>query len=329
MKITYFFRHPAIGFSIHHVFKPIIDEMKQKNSVSIYEMPQKGSMPWDVIRNTRFTYKRRNRESINHVTGHIHDVLLALPGVKTILTIHDLVFLDNVSNPIKYFYKWLFWLYLPVKIADKVVCISNKTKENVLKHIQTDQLTVIYNPIDPIFEYIPKKFNRDKPVILHIGTGWNKNLKRTTEALRGINCHLRIIGKLKPEQIQLLKQTKTDYSNAFNLTDEEIRKEYIKSDLVNFPSVYEGFGMPIIEGQKTGRVVITSKIEPLIEVSGNAVIFVDPLSVDSLHSAYLQIINNSTQREKLIANGLKNTERFITSKITQQYMDLYQQLAVK
>jgi glycosyltransferase involved in cell wall biosynthesis len=329
MKITYFHRHTALGFSIQHVFSNIITGIENANSHNILknvEMPLRGSMPWDVVVNVFFTFKNRNKTGVNHISGHIHDVVLGLIGCKTVITIHDLVFIDNVKNPIKRFYKWVFWLYLPVKFADKITCISQKTKENILQHIKTDKLVVIHNPIDPAYQFSPKIFNVEKPVILHIGTGWNKNLRRTIEALKDIPCHLRIIGKLSEEIVSVLTEYKIEYSNAFQLSDEEIRQEYKNCDIVNFPSEYEGFGMPVIEGQKTGRVVLTSHIEPIIEIAGDAVHFVNPKEVESIRDGYLKIISDAEYRNGLILKGLVNTKRFELSHIVEQYMKVYEEL---
>lgn len=325
--ITFFHRNHKCGYSIYKVFKTIEKELQiQGQNIEEYFMPSPNSMPWDIIKNCIFTFKHRNKKGINHISGHIHDVILGLLGCNTVLTIHDLVFLDNVNNPIKRFYKWLFWLYLPVKFADIVTCISNETKRNVLSYIKTDKIRVIYNPIDPAFEYLPKEFNEECPVILHIGTFWNKNLERTIMALEGIKCHLRIIGKIDERTVSLLKERKISYSNAYNLTDEEIVQEYVNCDIVNFPSIYEGFGMPVIEGQKTGRVVITSCIQPIIEIAGEGVYFVDPYKIESIRKAYMDIINNKELRENLIEKGLKNTNRFNVKKIAQQYIEVYNKL---
>ena len=326
MRVNYFFRHPNVGHSIHRVFRTIIGEVEKNATISSFEVPSTGSMPHDVIRNISYTYGKRNKNAIHHVTGHIHDVLLGLVGVKTILTVHDLVFLDNVKNPIKRAYKWFFWLYLPIKIADVVVCISNQTKENILSKIKTDKLKVIHNPIDPIFSYSPKIFNTQKPIILHIGTGWNKNLKRTIIALENIPCHLRIIGELKPSQLTLLRKYKIEFSNSQNLSDDDIKKEYIDCDIVNFPSLYEGFGMPVIEGQKTGRIVITSKIEPIMEVSGEAAILVNPTNINSIREGFLSIIANASYRDEIIKKGIQNSERFSIQNIASQYLKLYRNL---
>ena len=328
MRITYFNRSLKTGYSIQRVFGTIISEIGKYAEVNIYNVPSKHALPWDIIRNNIYAYRHKNMIGINHITGHIHEVVIGLLGAKNILTIHDLVFLDNVKNPLKRFYKWLFWLYLPLKIADKVVCISTKTKHNILSRIATNKLVVIPNPIDPAFTYSPKPFNSTKPVILHIGTGWNKNLPRVIQALATIDCHLRIIGKITAEISDLLQQYDLDYSQAQNLTDQEIIQEYKNCDIVSFPSEYEGFGMPVIEGQQTGRVVLTSHIEPLIEVSGNAVVFVDPKSVPSIQNGFQEIINNCELRTSLIEKGLKNVERFAPAKIAASYLELYKEINI-
>ena len=140
MTITYFHRHNDIGFSIQRVFKTTIAKIQKSEEVEIFFMPSERSLPWDILVNSWFTFRNKNKIGINHITGHIHEVVLGLLGCKTVLTIHDLVFIDNVRNPIKRFYKWFFWLYLPVKLSNKVVCISSQTKQNILKYIKTNKV---------------------------------------------------------------------------------------------------------------------------------------------------------------------------------------------
>ncbi|TYP91078.1 glycosyltransferase involved in cell wall biosynthesis [Sphingobacterium allocomposti] len=326
MEIKYFFRHKSVGFSIQHVFGTLMTEMEKRATVDKTHMPSSRSMPWDVVRNSVYAYKHRNKKGINHISGHVHEILLGLIKQKTILTIHDLVFIDNVRNPVKRLYKWLFWLYLPIKIADKVTCISAHTKENVLRHIKTDKITVIHNPLNIRYQYAQKAFRLSKPVILHVGTGWNKNLKRTITALKDTPCHLRILGKIDEDMKTYLHKAKIEFSNVYNLSDEEVRQEYIDCDIVSFPSLYEGFGMPIIEGQATGRVVLTSRIKPLTEISGNAVQYVDPTDVNSIRMGFEKIIKDEAYREGLIRMGLKNIERFRVKEIAKQYLEIYKEV---
>ena len=253
----------------------------------------------------------------------MHELVFSLVGCKSILTIHDLVFLHNAKNPIKRFYKWLFWLYFPIKLSNKVICISSETKKNILKSIKTDKLMVIPNPVDPMITYKPKLFNSARPIILHIGTGWNKNLVKVVESLNGISCHLRIVGVLSEIQKKILKCTNIEYSNAINLSDSEIYQEYINCDIVSFPSIYEGFGMPIIEGQATGRSVLTSKIEPLLEVSGNAAAYVNPNDLESIRNGFVKLIEDQEYRNKCIQMGLENVKRYNVKILAKRYLDVY------
>lgn len=326
MKIHYYYRHPSVGYSIARVFQSLISEIGKTEEISQYYMPSPNSWPWHVIQNCFFTFRHRNRRGIHHITGHEHEIILALIGCKVVLTIHDLVFLDNVKNPIKKFYKWLFWLYLPVKLADRVTCISEQTKKNILRHLRTNKLVVIHNPIDPAFKFSSKEFNPDKPVVLHIGTGWNKNLHRTVEALKNVPCHLRIIGNISNDIRVLLENHKVEYSVISGLTDEEVRQEYIHCDMVSFPSEYEGFGMPIIEGQATGRVVVTSRLSPMEDVAGDGAFFVDPFDVASIRSGYISLIKDETLRQDLIRKGLENVKKYRAENIARQYLEVYEEV---
>ena len=81
--------------------------------------------------------------------------------------------------------------------------------------------------------------------------------------------------------------------------------------------------MPIIEGQQTGRIVITSSIQPLKEISGGAVFFVNPFDEQSINSAYIEAIENDKLRNTIIQQGLENVKRFHLKNIVQQYLNIY------
>ena len=74
------------------------------------------------------------------------------------------------------------------------------------------------------------------------------------------------------------------YVYKCDLSNQEILDEYMNCDIVSFPSLYEGFGMPIIEGQAVGRVVFTSDLEPMKEIAGDAALLVDPYSIESIRN---------------------------------------------
>jgi glycosyltransferase involved in cell wall biosynthesis len=182
------------------------------------------------------------------------------------------------------------------------------------------------DPVTKGFTFKPKRFNENNPVILQIGTGSNKNLERVVQACEGLDVTLDIVGKLTNEQKTLLEEKAIRYSNSYNLSDYEIKQKYESCDIVVFASVYEGFGMPILEAQATGRPVITSNIKPFTEVAGQGACFVNPKEINEIRRSIEKVIQETDYRRTLIIEGVKNVERFRFSEIAKQYVSLYNRL---
>lgn len=324
-KLTYFSRNKKAGFSIQKIFNGIIFNTNNLDC-NYFEVPYYSASIKSVFKNIYFVFKNRNRSFVNHITGDIHYCILALIGCKTVLTVHDLVLLEKETNKLKKTVYFIFWYYLPIKLATKVVCISHKTKAEILKRINKLDIEVITNPVGGNFIENKKEFNSNEPRILHIGTGWNKNLSNVIKAVKGLSCHLRVIGNVNNSDLLLLKENKINYSCSVNLSDNEILEEYKKADIISFPSFYEGFGMPIIEGQAIGRVVLTSNISPMKEIGNDSVKLVNPESVESIKLGFLELINNKKYRESLISKGLNNVKKHSLEKVVRQYNNIYNQI---
>lgn len=325
MKVTYFY--PARSTSIKRVFQAFNRNVNDRDEL---DEPCEEVTPMGIFRNLLFTFRNRNRGGgINHVAGGIHYCCLALPAKNTILTIHDTVSLNYYKqNKIKYLFIYFFWYYLPLKHIKYITSISPKTKEELgmLFPWCKSKIVFIPNALSPGFIFSPATKFSEIPRILHIGTRENKNLKRVIKALDGLPCHLRIIGKINKEIKSLLLEHKVEYSNNFNLTDQEILLEYKKCDIVSFPSLYEGFGMPIIEGQAIGRPVITSNLSPMKEIAGGGACLVNPCSVESIKNGFLKIISDETYRKDIINCGLDNVRHYNKDSVSSQYISLYHKL---
>jgi glycosyltransferase involved in cell wall biosynthesis len=102
--------------------------------------------------------------------------------------------------------------------------------------------------------------------------------------------------------------------------------QYRMADIVCFASLYEGFGLPILEAQATGRPVVTSDRCSMPYVAGGAALLVNPESVDSIRSGIQSLIDNAQLREQLIVQGLENVKRFRISTMCEKYAELYQRV---
>lgn len=328
MRVTYFYRSLNCGFSIKKVLNTISDEVSKTREVKSYYIPAHRADVISVVKNIFYVFRHRDRKGINHVTGDVHYCIVGLIGCKSVLTIHDLSHVHFAKNPIKKAFMMWVWYKIPVLFATKVVCISEHTRNELMKITKRKDIDVIYNAIDPSFFNFLKPFNTHQPIILQIGTAWNKNISNLVNALETIKCHLVIVGFVEKELSLLLKEKNISYSEKINLTDSELIEEYKQCDIVSFCSLYEGFGMPIIEANAIGRCVITSSIAPMTEIANNAACLVNPNDINSITNGFKKIILDNDFRSTLVSNGFSNIKRFNVANVSKSYLQLYSKLEV-
>lgn len=293
--VWYFRKKRALGnFSIENSFRELLPHFE--GSEWEIEWREAGWFSEDILNRIRIALEARRLEAdIIHITGDINFAAFFLRRRKVVLTIHDNGFLETHRG----WKRWLLkkvWLDWPLKQCNRVVAVSNATKRNILEHTNypEDQIDVIHSVVPSHFKPRTALPNNPKPVLLHIGLAPNKNLKGHAEAIQGMDVLLRIIGEPSDADHAMLKSLGIDYEWKSKLSDEEMQEAYSSSDMLLFCSTLEGFGMPILEAKAVGLPVITSDIEPMNEVVGEAGFTAD--------------CNNPVDMRRAILQGLSHVE---------------------
>jgi glycosyltransferase involved in cell wall biosynthesis len=311
-------KRPGI-FSIEELFHTIGRELSRYVEVIEFEASSRWGVFADAWR------LRKLKADIFHITGDVNYFACLLPRRATVLTIHDIGhFLYDLRGIRRWFYG-LIWFALPLRAAGTIIAVSTATRNDLLRYfgISAKRTQVIPNCYNEKFEAEIKPFRKQCPLILQVGTGQNKNVLRLIEALDGISCTLVLIGRLSSDVTQKLAFHHVQFVNLFDLSLDEIIRQYKECDLVAFPSLNEGFGLPILEAQASGRPLITSNIPPLCDIAGDGACKVDPLDVAQIRNGILKIINDADYRQEIVRKGLLNVTRFEPSIVAEQYRASY------
>lgn len=258
-----------------------------------------------------------------------HHLPLFLPSrIKTVVTIHDIthrLFPETMALSNLLVEKLLMGPSL--KKADCVIADSNSTAMGIAANYSIDPAKIITifpgkpGLPDPVTEVPNPPIVLPARFFLFVGTlDPRKNLLRVLKAFEKIDphshgVHLVIVGARGWKHKQFDQQLNT--SNIRNrivmpgyVSRPQLRLIYEKAHCLLFPSLYEGFGFPILEAMSCGTPVITSMTSSMPEVAGDAAILVDPHDVAAISSAMLNILSNPGLREKLIARGLQRLNAF-------------------
>ncbi len=320
---------PYGNFSIENYFATLSPYLAKEAQLTTWQAPyySKGILP---RLGSVFALRRQLTKQpvqVLHQTGDAHFLLWAGKHTKRVLTIHDLGFLREARG-LKYHLLRYFWLLGPASKAHAITCVSTATKNEILRHLpKARRIEVIPTVIDQRFVPSERQFNEERPTILLLGSAPNKNLKRVLKACKGLPVHLSIVAQLDDEERELLKGQ--SYEQCQSISFEQLLEKYHASDIVALCSTHEGFGMPILEAQAIGRVVLTSSCSSMPDVAGEGALLIDPLSVKSIKKGIEKLCTDAELRAKLISAGFKNTQRFMPEEIAKQYLALYKRLLPK
>ena len=286
------------------------------------------------------------RDKIELYHGLSHEIPSGLKkkGIKSVVTIHDLIFLrfpnyfKSIDRKI-YDYKFR----RACENADTIIAISEQTKRDIIQFfgVIEDKITVVYQGCDPIFyqevsrtklDEVKTKFNLPDEFLLCVGTIENrKNQILILKTLPNLpqNIHLVLVGK-STEYCEILKnfidlhllQNRVHFLHEVNFDD--LPAIYQSAKIFIYPSKFEGFGIPILEALNSGIPIIAAKGSCLEEAGGPDSLYIDQDNAPQLLETINRIFANQDLASKMSLNGKRFALNFREEKIASNLMAVYQ-----
>lgn len=267
--------------------------------------------------------------------------------IPTIVSVMDLSYLHYPQTFKKNdLYQLTKWTEYSVKKAKKVITISNSSKNDIIKYykVRPEKVKVVHLGLKNLSMNAPsekdlKEFGVNQKFILFVGTLQpRKNISRLIEAFSRLpkeissDHQLVIIGKKgwlyedilsAPEKYNVKdKVVFLDY-----ISDEDLPNFYRKAEVFVLPSLYEGFGLPVLEAMRYGCPVITSSVSSLPEAGGDAAQYFKPEDVDDIKKSIEKVLTDRSLREKMIERGREHYKKFTWEKAAKEVLSAIEEVA--
>ena len=268
--------------------------------------------------------------------------------IPSVVSIHDLIFEKLPSH-----YKAIDRAIYRYKFksacnrSDSIVAISEQTKRDIVELYQVDEnkIEVIYQDCNPIFKNaidpetrskIRKSYNLNSPYVLCVGTiEERKNqllLTRAFAALNNKDFQLVLVGKPTSYTKRIIEfisknQLQDRVILLHNVPTEHLPALYQEAEIFAYISVYEGFGIPILEALNSGTPVLAAKGSCLEEAGGPGGLYADPNEVEDVRAEMAKLIHDTSLRNSLVTLGKKHVEKFTGNHIATQLVELYSRVS--
>lgn len=290
--------------------------------------------------------RRQNLELIHDPTG---SAPLILASSKRVITIHDTIpYVHTGNSTVLDQLIYQLWLPFVVPFIDRFLTVSDHSKRDISKYLQTpmEKITVIHLAAGDHFRLLTEaeihsvldRSGMSLPYILYVGSiEPRKNLIRLLEAYAQLRqwstrWDLVVVGernlwKSSPvgEITEKLNLKPFVHFTGF-IPDTDLPGIYNGADLFVFPSLYEGFGLPVLEAMACGTPVITSNTSSLPEVAGDAALLVDPYNVEEIAAVMRMVLEDPDLARDLGNRGLERAREFTWEKTAQRTISVYEKV---
>lgn len=309
-----------------------------------------GYKPWRMAvwlgHLTRIGFNRLMPDvQLFHATEHL---LPPLRGVPTVLTVHDMIFKLFPEHQKRLNY-WYLNATMPLycRRADAIVTVSEASKRDIVTHygLEPDKVTVVYEAAAPEFgpasgeavADVRRRYSLPERFAIHVGTiEPRKNLTRLIEALQrlyegGLTVPLLVVGGrgwLYEDFFQRLErlEVRDDVHFPGYVPSADLPLLYNAARLAVMPSVYEGFGLPVLEAMACGTPVVSSEASSLPELGGSAARYFDPYDLEAMAETIREAWIDQDLRAEMRRQGLDQAAKFSWEQAALQTWTIYEQL---
>jgi glycosyltransferase involved in cell wall biosynthesis len=265
----------------------------------------------------------------------------------TVVTIHDLIFLKHQAQ-YSFFDRQLYTLKTKYacRHAAKIIAISEETKQDIIDFYKVSEhkIEVIYPAVDASFvvqspsvvSKVKQRYALPQKYILNVGSFFARKNQYTL-----IKAFLMIKDKVEEDLVlvgksgnTLLELQKIIYDQKLtnrvkiltSVSNEDLPAVYSGASLLAYPSLYEGFGMPVLEAQQCGVPVVATHSGAIAEVAGPHSLVIPPTSAEEVAEKMLAVLTNNSLQEKMRAEGLAFSANFSLQSMAAKTMQLYQSI---
>lgn len=289
---------------------------------------------------------------IDHSDAHIAYGLKKI-GKPVVITCHDLVqfiYPEIMKNEARFpAFSLAVWQYCVngITVADSTIAVSSNTAKDVAHWLNVDpaKIAVVPNGVGTVFNVLDKQAaadwkqqytkSPDEICLLHVGSNQQrKNIETVLKVVKaiaeqGIPIRLwKVGGDFYPEQQQYIEANNLSphITSVSNPEQQAVINFYCAADALVAPSLYEGFGLTVLEAMACGTPTITSNVSAIPEVVGNAAVLVEPTDVAAITEAVLRINRDQDFRQNLINLGFARIKEFSWKKTAEKTAQLYEQV---
>jgi len=323
-------RQKLVPFTLHLTSKNIIHW-----NAPVYSVKEHISCPFkshglDIIHIPHFNVPLGTGKGIGRGKGGL------------IITIHDLIY-TKFPQHLPFLKRKIagYLIRRAVKKSAAIITVSENTRNDIaeISPASSQKTEVIYEAADPVFEVIDdkiylekikKKHSLPERIILFVGSlKKHKNIERLLNVYSKVKkrtpCSLVIIGRYHSKEPGILKAIKShDVIYLGEVPAGDLIGIYNLSTMLVMPSLYEGFGLPILEAFASGLPVAASNTSSLPEVAGDAAILFDPYNVDDMADKIYKVLSDGSLRERLIEKGFKRCDNFSWEKCARETLNIYE-----